>query len=31
MTTKIQKQSNNYTFHHTETYDIIDNIINKAR
>lgn len=31
MTTKIQKQSNNYTFHRTETYDIIDNIINKAQ
>lgn len=31
MTTKIQKQSNNYTFHRIETYDIIDNIINKAQ
>ena len=31
MTTKIQKQSNNYTFHRTEAYDIIDSIINKAQ
>lgn len=31
MPTKIQKQSNNYTFHRTEAYDIIDSIINKAQ
>lgn len=31
MTTKIQKQSNNYTFHCTDTYNIIDNIINKVQ
>lgn len=31
MTTKIQKQSNNYTFHRTEAYDIIDSIINKVQ
>lgn len=31
MTTKFQKQSNNYTFHRTEAYDIIDSIINKAQ
>lgn len=31
MVTKIQKQSNNYTFHRTEAYDIIDSIINKAQ
>lgn len=31
MTTKIQKHSNNYTFHRTEAYDIIDSIINKAQ
>lgn len=31
METKIQKQSNHHTFHCTDTYDIIDNIINKVQ
>lgn len=31
METKIQKQSNHHTFHCTNTYDIIDNIINKVQ